>query len=60
MNADSVQALVPYFNLLLGFDDRNPVAMDRSHNMFLIGAVLAKKPQHILELGIGSGYLRAA
>src|SRR5262245_1770788 len=50
-------SLVPFFNLVLGFDHRNPIAIDRAHNIFVIGAVLSKKPRNVLELGIGTGYL---
>jgi hypothetical protein len=50
-------ALVPFFNLVLGFGNRNPIAIDCAHNIFVIGAVLSKKPRNVLELGIGTGYL---
>src|SRR5688572_13254508 len=50
--------LVPYFNLLTSFaNDKNVVALDLAHNLFLIGAVLSRKPRNVLELGIGSGYV---
>ena len=49
--------LIPFFNLVLGFDHRNPIAIDCAHNMFVIGAALSKKPRNVLELGIGTGYL---
>jgi predicted O-methyltransferase YrrM len=50
--------LVPYFNLLTSFaNEKNVVALDLAHNLFLIGAVLSRKPKHLLELGIGSGYV---
>jgi hypothetical protein len=55
--SETVSELVPLFNLLAGFDHRNVVALDRAHNMFLIGAVMARKPLDILELGIGSAYV---
>jgi predicted O-methyltransferase YrrM len=50
-------ALAPFFDLVLGFDHRNDIAIDCAHNIFVIGAVLSKKPKNILELGIGTGYL---
>jgi predicted O-methyltransferase YrrM len=50
-------ALVSLLDLILRFDHRNPIAIDRAHNVFLIGAVLSKKPRNVLELGIGTGYL---
>src|SRR4051812_34187422 len=49
--------LNPYFQLLLSFDPRNVVALDRAHNMLLLGAVVARKPHNVLELGIGSGFV---
>jgi predicted O-methyltransferase YrrM len=53
----SDNALMPFFNLVLGFDHRNLTAIDCAHNIFVIGAVLSKKPRNVLELGIGTGYL---
>ena len=46
--------LARYFDLLADFkpDER---AIDVAHNLLLIGAVLSKKPERILELGIGTG-----
>jgi hypothetical protein len=52
--------LVSYFNLVLSFDHRNPVALDRAHNMLVAGMVLSKKPKAVVELGVGSGYLSAS
>jgi len=53
-----MQALTDYFKMLENFDHvGNSVAIDRCHNMFMMGALLAKKPDDILELGIGSGYV---
>jgi predicted O-methyltransferase YrrM len=49
--------LAPYFNLLSSFNNTNAVAIDLAHNVFLVGAVLARKPENVLELGIGSGYV---
>ena len=51
-----MKELQPYFDLLTSFDHNQIVALDRAHGMFLNGAVLAKKPQNVLELGIGTGY----
>jgi predicted O-methyltransferase YrrM len=56
-SAEFDPALVSLFDLVLRFDHRNPIAIDRAHNLFLIGAVLSKKPRRVLELGIGTGYL---
>lgn len=33
-----------------------PWAVDRAHAAFLFGLVLAAKPEHVLELGVGTGY----
>ena len=52
--------LAPYFQLLEQFDHNNIVALDRAHNLFLVGAVLSKKPNDVLELGIGTGYVTAS
>ncbi len=49
--------LHPYLQMVATFDHRNLVAMDRAHNMFLIGALLSKKPLNVLELGIGTAYI---
>jgi glycosyltransferase involved in cell wall biosynthesis len=46
-----------YFDHILTFDYSDPSAVDCCHNLFLIGAVLSKKPDNILELGIGAGSL---
>ena len=45
------------FNLIQNFDHSNMAAIDRNHNIFLIGALLSKKPENVLELGIGTGYV---
>jgi glycosyltransferase involved in cell wall biosynthesis len=52
-----MENLRKYFDFILNFEHRNSSSIDRCHNLFLIGAVLSKKPEHILELGIGSGYV---
>ncbi len=39
------------------FDNANTVAIDLAHNVFLVGALLARKPDNLLELGVGSGYV---
>lgn len=49
--------LTLYFDLLSTFNNKNLVALDLAHNVFLVGAVLARKPERILELGVGSAYL---
>src|SRR5687767_14049608 len=46
-----------YFGQLSEFEERNNVAIDRAHNVFLVGSVLARKPANILELGIGSCFV---
>jgi len=52
-----MENLREYFDFILNFDHRNPSPIDRCHNLFLIGALLSKKPENILELGIGTGYV---
>jgi predicted O-methyltransferase YrrM len=52
-----LEALEDYFRLILTFDNDNRVALDRNHNLFLMGALLARKPARLLELGIGTGYV---
>jgi predicted O-methyltransferase YrrM len=52
-----MQELAPYFQLLSTFNNNNVVAIDLAHNVFLVGAVLARKPENVLELGFGSGYV---
>ncbi len=52
-----MQALQQYFNSLLTFEDTRNVAIDRNHNLFLFGALVARKPERVLELGIGSGFV---
>ena len=45
-----------YFSQISNFDRTN-IAIDLAHNVFLVGAVLARKPASVLELGIGSGFV---
>lgn len=52
-----LEALESYFHLILSFDNSNGVALDRNHNVFLMGALLSRKPERVLELGIGTGYV---
>lgn len=53
-----MQPLNDYFALLNTMEPgAGEVAIDRSHNMFIIGALLSQKPDDVLELGIGTGYL---
>ena len=51
-----LDGLDDYFDLLRTFPP-NPVAIDVAHNLLLIGALVAQKPERVLELGIGSGYV---
>jgi hypothetical protein len=48
--------LSQYFQLIADFRP-NQRAIDVAHNLFLMGAVLSKKPEKILELGIGTGFV---
>lgn len=52
-----MQNLQECFNLILNYNNNNKFAIDRCHNIFLIGALLSKKPENILELGIGTAYV---
>jgi glycosyltransferase involved in cell wall biosynthesis len=54
-----MENLRAYFDHILNFDHSSLSPIDRCHNLLLIGAVLSKKPDHILELGIGTGYVTA-
>src|SRR5437867_3457846 len=56
----SLEYLQQYKSLLEGYPDDNPVAMDAVHANLIASVVLAKKPERILELGIGSGILTRA
>lgn len=49
--------LKPFFDYISNFDNSDITALDRCHNLFLFSAVLSKKPETILELGIGTGYV---
>ena len=35
--------------------ENHPAAIDLCHNVLLLGAVMSKKPEAVLELGIGTG-----
>ncbi len=52
-----MQALQQYFSFLQSFDDAGGVAIDRSHALLLFGALVSRKPERVLELGIGSGFV---
>ncbi len=52
-----MENLHQYFDHILTFDHNSSSPIDRCHNLFLIGAVLSKKPDSVLELGIGTGYV---
>jgi predicted O-methyltransferase YrrM len=52
----SLDGLDDYFDLLRDFP-QNPVAIDVAHNLLLVGALVARKPDRVLELGIGSAYV---
>ena len=54
---EQADPLVSYARLLARFDDKDNQAMDKAHIQFIIGLVSAMKPQRVLELGIGSGFL---
>lgn len=56
MPLSPLSPLEDYFTFLRDFGP-SPVAIDVAHNLFLIGALVARKPERVLELGIGSGYV---
>src|SRR5262245_248985 len=51
-----MQELKQYFEMLPQFVG-NVRAVDLAHNMFLFGCVVARKPRHVLEMGMGTGYV---
>ncbi|MEP6691158.1 MAG: class I SAM-dependent methyltransferase [Gemmatimonadaceae bacterium] len=51
-----MDALKHYFDYISTFDNTSGIALDRAHNLFLFGSLVARKPSRVLELGIGSGY----
>ncbi len=48
-----------YFQLISSFTG-GVGAVDLAHNLFLIGCLVARKPRHVLEVGIGTGYITSA
>ena len=54
MNAGN--ELAGYFQLLAR-GNPSAAAIDIAHNLFLVGAAVAKKPSRLLELGIGSAFV---
>jgi glycosyltransferase involved in cell wall biosynthesis len=55
-----MENLRQYFDHILTFDHSSSSPIDRCHNLFLIGAILSKKPDNVLELGIGTGYVTSS
>ncbi len=55
-----MENLREYFDHILTFEHSSATPIDRCHNLFLVGALLSKKPDNILELGIGTGYVTAS
>jgi hypothetical protein len=53
----SLEPFVRWSGLVTTLDDPTHVAIDRAHNVFLMGALLSRKPRDVLELGIGSGFV---
>jgi predicted O-methyltransferase YrrM len=54
-----MQELQRYFDMLPRFVGEVR-AVDLAHNMFLFGCVVSKKPRHVLEMGMGTGYVTAS
>lgn len=53
----SADPFIQWAAALETFEDPGHVAIDRAHAVFLMGAVLARKPRDLLELGVGSGFV---
>ncbi len=49
--------LEKYFKMVADMPEDNNVAIDKCHNMFLMGSLLSKKPLNVLEIGIGTGFV---
>ncbi|MEX0677857.1 MAG: class I SAM-dependent methyltransferase [Pirellulales bacterium] len=45
-----------YFDLVGKFVGQER-AVDVAHNLFLIGCLVARKPRHVLEMGMGTGFV---
>jgi predicted O-methyltransferase YrrM len=50
-------AMVAQCQHLLSFDSAQRVAIDDPHAMLIFGLVLSHKPEQVLEIGVGSGFL---
>jgi predicted O-methyltransferase YrrM len=53
----SLEPFQRWAKLVVDLEDPGHVAVDRAHNVFLMGALLSRKPRDILELGVGSGFV---
>ncbi len=51
-----MENLRQYFDHILRFDHGRSSPNELCYNLFLVGAVLSKKPNNVLKLGMGSGY----
>lgn len=45
-----------YFDFVMEFGSQRR-AIDVAHNLFLFGALVARKPRNVLEVGMGTGYV---
>jgi predicted O-methyltransferase YrrM len=52
-----VNELTDYFAMIEGYDNPEKVSLDRAHNLFIVSSILAKKPDDILEIGVGRGFV---
>lgn len=49
---DNMNSFFSLFN-----NPQSIVAVDKSHALYVVGALLSKKPEKVLEVGIGTGFL---
>lgn len=53
--------LEKYANLINFWDNpKKRIAIDKAHNALIFGSVLSAKPKHVLEIGIGTGFVTRA
>ena len=50
-------AMVAQCQHLLSFDSQQRIAIDDPHAMLIFGLAISHKPEQVLEIGVGSGFL---